>query len=165
MIYQKSFLRETVFPFYFHLIHRSYLPSAYLISSFHCEFYENSKNNCHELSRIVTLSHQPYLAGDGHSSMLLLWGYRRASDNAQLSFRQKIIFGRGKFSNDLSLAKRPLAPFSIQSASNHPAAFSLLHSASSHPVASSLLHSASSHPAASSLLRPRHLHSSCCPPQ
>ena len=56
MIYQKSFLRETVFPFYFHLLHRSYLPSAYLISSFHCEFYENSKNNCHELSRIVTLS-------------------------------------------------------------------------------------------------------------
>lgn len=67
--------------------------------------------NCHA----VTLSHQPYLAGDGHSSMLLLWGYRRTSDNAQLSFRQKIFFGRGKFSNDLSLAKRPLAPFSILS--------------------------------------------------
>ena len=67
--------------------------------------------NCHA----VTLSHQPYLAGDGHSSMLLLWGYRRASDNAQLSFRQKIFFGRGKFSNDHSLAKSPLAPLSIQS--------------------------------------------------
>ena len=47
--------------------------------------------------------------------MLLLWGYRRASDNAQLSFRQKIFLGRGKFSNDLSLAKSPLAPFSILS--------------------------------------------------
>lgn len=67
--------------------------------------------NCHA----VTLSHQPYLAGDGHSSMLLLWGYRRASDNAQLSFRQKIFFGRGKFSNDHSLAKSPLATFSILS--------------------------------------------------
>ena len=110
----------------FFIVHTFHLPTSFPPSTVNSmRIQKIIVTNCHA----VTLSHQPYLAGDGHSSMLLLWGYRRASDNAQLSFRQKIFFGRGKFSNDLSLAKSPL----LHSASSHPAASSLLHSASTHP--------------------------------
>ena len=132
VIYQKSFLRETVFPFYFHLLHRSYLPSAYLISSFHCEFYENSKNNCHELSRIVTLS---------RCRTNLIWletgtlpcFFYGATDGHPTT--HSFLSGKKYFSEEESLAM-----------TTHSLKAPLLHSASSHPAASSLLHSASTHP-------------------
>ena len=113
----------------FFIVHTFHLPTSFPPSTVNSmRIQKIIVTNCHA----VTLSHQPYLAGDGHSSMLLLWGYRRASDNAQLSFRQKIFFGRGKFSNDHSLAKSPLAPFSILSLLPPPCS---VHAIYTHPVA------------------------------